>query len=218
MVWKLCRISSRAPRSRDHSEDLGLVEEMRDECNLLFRRRLNWCSLKLKKISYRIKIIILRFEALMFPAIVLNLPEERCRPVIPGPLLDVLTEKQGEEATVDILLGVLQKAVTHRIDLHRQRQHSEFVTARGVDRDIARPAALSNQHAGDWLNTVPSPSLGLHSTSDLLSSLYQQDKGLDVLSSPPLDSAQPVASDKEGDQGERFARHNQCETNSTTRP
>ena len=49
---------------------------------------------------------------------ILNLPEHLCPPVIPASLLALLSDKQGEEATVDNFLGVSQKAASYKIDLH----------------------------------------------------------------------------------------------------
>ena len=48
----------------------------------------------------------------------LHLTEEDSQLTISAPLLALLSTKQGEDATVDSLLGVTQKAVGLQIDLH----------------------------------------------------------------------------------------------------
>ena len=84
-----------------------------------------------------------------------------------------------------------------------------------MDRDIARLASLSIPHSGDWLNCVPSPSLGLHLRSAEFSVSVRYRLGCAVFPTSGQCPACHLNSDKEGDhaiscgsQGERIARHN----------
>ena len=130
-------------------------------------------------------------------------------------MLAQLTTKQGEEATKENLLGVTQKAISMKIDLRKHQLLSEHISTTGVQRDIARLASLRLPHAGDWLNVVPSPNLGLHlrSTEWIVSAKYRL--GCPVFPTSGKCPACPNFSDKDGDhaiscgyQGERTARHN----------
>ena len=80
---------------------------------------------------------------------------------LPQPLLDLLSAKQGEEATAESLQGVTQKMASFTIDKSNQTLLSNLIRESG-EREIARLASLSLPHAGDWLNVVPCPALGLH--------------------------------------------------------
>ena len=146
---------------------------------------------------------------------ILDLPEEACPTNIPAALLAQLSDKQGEEATKENLLGVSQKAISLKIDLRSHQLLSEHITNTGVQRDIARLASLGLPHSGDWLNVIPSPNLGLHlrSAEWITSAKYRL--GCPVFPTSGKCSACPQFSDKEGDhaiscgyQGERTARHN----------
>jgi hypothetical protein len=81
---------------------------------------------------------------------------------IPTTLLDYLSDKMGEDATTASLRGVSQREVSLKIDLNNLQLHTNHITELGVTREIARLASLGLPHAGDWLNVVPSPALGLH--------------------------------------------------------
>ena len=48
-----------------------------------------------------------------------------------------------------------------KIDLHNHQLLSNQIKELGITRDVARLTSLGLAHAGDWLNVVPSPSLGL---------------------------------------------------------
>ena len=77
-------------------------------------------------------------------------------------LLDLITELQGEETTIDSLDGVTQKQLRYQIDQVLSSQVVECV-ANGISvREVARLTCLKLPHAGAWLNVVPSPALGLH--------------------------------------------------------
>ena len=69
----------------------------------------------------------------------------------------------GEEASADSLVGHNQHSASLKIDLALQTLLSETLSREGDAREIARFASVSlpGSHAGDWLTTVPSPSLGL---------------------------------------------------------
>ena len=57
--------------------------------------------------------------------------------------------------------GVTQKEVSYKIDQNNHNILSNLTRDSGV-REVARLASVSLPHAGDWLNVVPSPALGLH--------------------------------------------------------
>ena len=52
-----------------------------------------------------------------------------------------------------------QKVVSLKIDL---KLHLNLVNSLTDVRDKARKASLGLAHAGDWINVIPSPILGLH--------------------------------------------------------
>ena len=68
----------------------------------------------------------------------------------------------GEEASVSVLRGVTHMEVSLKIDLNNLKLLTNHISGLEITRDIARLASLGLPHAGDWLNVVPSPSLGLH--------------------------------------------------------
>ena len=71
--------------------------------------------------------------------------------------------KMGEEVSAEYLAGHNQHSASLKIDLKLQSLLSEALSREGDVREIARFASVSlpGSHAGDWLTTVPSPSLGL---------------------------------------------------------
>ena len=81
---------------------------------------------------------------------------------LPQPLLECLSEKMGEEASTDSLEEGTQKETSYKIDQHNHLLLSNQTREGGSQREIARLASVSLPHAGDWLNVVPSPALGLH--------------------------------------------------------
>ena len=68
----------------------------------------------------------------------------------------------GEEAFLDSLHGVSQKAVSLKINLNNLQLLSNYISGLGDVRETARLASVGLPHAGDWLNVMPSPILGLH--------------------------------------------------------
>ena len=136
---------------------------------------------------------------------ILGLPEQSCPPKVTDALLEMLTAKQGEEATLDSI----------KIDRKRLERLSEHISSSGVVRDIARLASLSLPHAGDLLNVRPCPALGLHLTSAEFSISARYRLGAPVYITDGECPACHQYSDKEGDhaiscgsKGERIARHN----------
>ena len=109
-----------------------------------------------------------------------------------------------------------QKAASLNIDLHNQRLLTNYYETEGIEREIARMASLGLPHAGDWLNVVPSPVLGLHLRSAEFSIAVKYRLGCPVFSTAGKCPACPRYSDRAGDhaifcgfEGERIARHNQ---------
>ena len=81
---------------------------------------------------------------------------------MPQTLLDAISAKVGEEATVTTLTGVSQKHASLKVDLRNQSLLHQHISEEGEVREIARLASLGLPHAGSWLSVVPSPALGLH--------------------------------------------------------
>jgi hypothetical protein len=137
------------------------------------------------------------------------------RPSLLPALLAQLAEKTGEAATVEELDGMTQKALSIKIDAHKQRQLTEHLEREGDVRDLARMASLRLPHAGDWLNALPSPALGLHLRPQEFVAAARLRLGAPVFAAAGPCPACLVHSDAEGDhalccayQGERIARHN----------
>ena len=64
--------------------------------------------------------------------------------------------------TAETLHGVTQKMLTLKVNqLNHGLLLEEFTPENGY-RETARLRCLGNKHAGDWLQVVPSPSLGLN--------------------------------------------------------
>ena len=131
---------------------------------------------------------------------------------LPQALLDDLTARQGEEATIETLTGVTQKMISKKIDqTNLQSLKSQLDDAR----EVARLTSLGLPHSGAWLTSPPIPALGLH-LSPVEFSLAAKYR----LGCPVYDSAGPCPacqrpSDILGDHalccsawGERIARHN----------
>ena len=85
-------------------------------------------------------------------------------PSLSQPLLDLITTKIGQEATVELLTGVSKASL--QVDLLNKSLllNLQHYTEEGDAKEIARMASLGLPHAGSWLSVVPSPSLGLHLT------------------------------------------------------
>ena len=81
---------------------------------------------------------------------------------LPQALLDSVSARQGEEATMETLHGVTQKQGSIKVDLCNKSLVLNFHNTEGVQREIARMNSLGLPHQGDWLSVVPCPALGLH--------------------------------------------------------
>jgi hypothetical protein len=117
--------------------------------------------------------------------------------------------------TVASLQGGTQKTVSLKVDLHNLQLLTDRVSELGSVRDTARLASLGLPHAGDWLNVVPSPALGLHLRPAEFTVSVKYRLGCDVFSASGKCTACPYDSDGKGDhaiscgyEGERIARHN----------
>ena len=84
-----------------------------------------------------------------------------------GPeVLGALSVAQGEQEQLRVadLVGMTQRQMSVKVDLHQQRRLMEMV-GEGEEREQARLLAVALDHTGDWLNTPPaqgartSPSL-----------------------------------------------------------
>ena len=140
---------------------------------------------------------------------------EECPPAITAALLDNLASKMGEETSINSLQGVPQKIISLKIDLKNLQLLQNQITGLGVTRDVARMASLGLPHAGDWLNVVPSPALGLHLRPPEFIVSVKYRLGMDVFSRDGQCTACPQHSDAKGDhaiscgyEGERISRHN----------
>ena len=145
----------------------------------------------------------------------LGLNVEDSPPTVSATLLESLTARTGTEVNIACLQDMTQRMVSLKIDLKNLQLLSNHITELGITRDIARLASLGLPHAGDWLNVVPSPALGLHlrPTEFIVSTKYRL--GCNVFSSAGKCTACPLHSDAKGDhaiscgyEGERISRHN----------
>ena len=136
----------------------------------------------------------------------------------PAPLAPVdlaaVSIKVGEEVDNESLQGLTQKALTLKVDLANQQLHSSSVTDLG-EREVARMAALSLPHAGDWLNCPPIPALGLHLRAAEFVVATKFRLGMKIFDKDGACPACLKPSDSLGDHavmcgtgGERIARHN----------
>ena len=144
---------------------------------------------------------------------ILHLPEEEL-PDLRPPVLDSLSTRMGEEATIESLTGLTQHAISLAINLQNLHLLSDFYTREGSARDVARLASLGLKHAGDWLNLVPCPALGLHLWPAEFTCAMKYRLGANIYAREGPCVACGRHSDRLGDhslccgsQGERIARH-----------
>ena len=134
-------------------------------------------------------------------------------------LLTSLSTLMGEETVLgrESLVGVNQRAISTKIDLQNKQLLFQHAQGGGVERDIARLNSLGiqNSHAGDWLNVVPNPGLGLLMQSAEFVVALRYRLGHPVYSVEGPCPACGRHSDMLGNhalncawQGERIARHN----------
>ena len=76
-----------------------------------------------------------------------------------APVTTLLNTKVQQDLSQEELFSMSQKAISVKIDLQLQSFLADSLTDM---RGKARFASLNLAHAGDWLNVVPSPVLGLH--------------------------------------------------------
>ena len=70
-----------------------------------------------------------------------------------------LLKQKTDELSQEELSDMTQKMIGFEIDKKLKILLEQSLT---VKKDKARLASLGLQHAGDWLNVIPSPVLGLH--------------------------------------------------------
>jgi hypothetical protein len=129
-------------------------------------------------------------------------------------LLTYLSAKMGEEATIDSLTGVTQRALSFTINLHNLQLLSNHINGLDNVREMARLTSLGLPHAGDWLNVLPSSTLGLHMRPSEFVVSVKYRLGVPVFSEagqcPACNHHSDVLGDHAiscGNQGERIARH-----------
>ena len=130
-------------------------------------------------------------------------------------VLNDLSLKLGEEASVETLWGLSQKAISLKVDLHRLSVLQGHIEDLGSVREKARLASLGLHHAGSWLTVVPNQALGLHLQPIEFVFAAKYRLGCQVYDHDGPCPACYQASDKYGDHalccghwGERIARHN----------
>jgi hypothetical protein len=145
---------------------------------------------------------------------ILDRTEEESPVNISPALLHYLSAKMGEEASIDSLTGSSQRAVSLKINLNNLQLLSDHINELGDVREIARLTSLGLPHAGDWLNVLPSPTLGLHMRPAEFVVSVKYRLGVPVFSTAGQCPACSRHSDALGDhaiscgyQGERIARH-----------
>ena len=124
-----------------------------------------------------------------------------------------LLMQRADELSQEELPEMTQKMISFEIDKKLKISLEQSLT---IKRDKARLASLGLAHAGDWLNVIPSPVLGLHVRPQEFrySVLYRL--GAPIYTTDGACPACRKDSDRFGDHalvcgshGERIARHNQ---------
>jgi hypothetical protein len=121
----------------------------------------------------------------------------------------------GENITGKAMEEMTQKETSFKIDQNNRSLLSNQTRESGSVREMARLASVGLAHAGDWLNVVPSPALGLHLRSQEFIAVTKYRLGANIY---PRESQCPACghhSDRLGDHamccssnGERISRHN----------
>ena len=129
--------------------------------------------------------------------------------------LENLSVKLGELVSMEEVEGKSQKEISLGIDLHNKDCLLDEIKTSSSLREQARMASLSLPHAGDWLNTTPILSLGLHLRSSEFIPAARYRLGVPVYESDSPCIACQRHNDKLGDHalhcghtGERISRHN----------
>ena len=90
-----------------------------------------------------------------------NIEDVVARTLLSDRLLDVLSDRVGEEVRIDsILAGVTQKELSRKIDMKLQK--TLFDSFEGSDREQARLAALCLPNCSGYLNCIPNRKTGQH--------------------------------------------------------
>ena len=139
--------------------------------------------------------------------------QENATFTLPQRLLDTLTIKQGEEATVETIWGLNQRNLSKKIDSNNLLLLSNQLE--GDVRESARLKSLGLPYAGAWLVSPPIPALGLHLKPVEFCTAVKLRLGCAVYDSDAPCPACQRPSDKQGDHalccnswGERISRHN----------
>ena len=142
-------------------------------------------------------------------------PNEEGSFALPQSLLDSVSARQGEEATLETLTGVSQKQGSLKVDLCNKSLLLNYFNTEGVQREIARMNSLGLPHQGDWLSVVPCPALGLHLRGPEFVTCLKYRLGIPLFSTAGLCPACGQQNDVMGDHAlgcpktsDRIARHN----------
>ena len=133
--------------------------------------------------------------------------------VLPPPALAALSATLGENITEEELMGMRQRKLGEKVDLHLHRCLLESLEQ--DQREKARLSSLTLPHVGDWLNVAPVKTLGLHLRSAEFVLVAKYRLGLPVFAKDGPCPACLRPSDALGDHamccgfgGERISRHN----------
>ena len=136
---------------------------------------------------------------------------------LPRQLRDFLTAAiaEADVNNDEDLESYSQKALSLKIDLQNQHLYKTQVDNAGVARERARVRSINLPRAGDWLNVVPIPALGLHMGSQDFVACLQYRLGLNIYQDQPDCTACGMQMDNQGDHSmncrsgsQRNRRHN----------
>ena len=134
---------------------------------------------------------------------------------LPQPLVNLLSQKMGEDTTEEALEEMTQKDTSFKFDQNNHKLLSNLTRECGSVREVARLASVGLPHAGDWLNVVPCPALGLHLRSQEFITVTKYRLGANIYQTAGQCPACGNHSDCLGDHamccssnGERISRHN----------
>jgi hypothetical protein len=145
---------------------------------------------------------------------ILGRTEEESPVNIQQPLLTYLSAKMGEEANIDSLSGSTKRAISLTIHLNNLQLLSNHINELDNVREKARLTSVGLPHAGDWLNVLPSPTLGLHIRPAEFVTSVKYRLGVPVFTEagqcPACNHHSDILGDHAiscGNMGERIARH-----------
>ena len=136
--------------------------------------------------------------------------------VLPQQLLEDISLRTGEDASVESLWGLSQKMLSFKVDNQNLSLLMQQLENGASVREVARLKSLGLPYSGAWLLTPPIPALGLHLKPSEFTLAARYRLGINVYdgSGPCPACLQP--SDSLGDHalccghyGERITRHNQ---------